>query len=309
MEVIFREFCPACGTDDKEIIFSPTDDTRKRFLHLSSTKYQSFMDGWEKLLTLEIQRCRRCAHFWHRSQPDQDSLFGMYRSALPLNRRDPSREPSPLMIRTMLRLYKLLKLNKIHKPNLLDYGSGGGRWSQAAARAGFNVYAYEPVGTRSAAVRENDSVIVVHKFDNVKDQKFDLINLEQVIEHIINPLEILQSLKSMCHSKTLVRITVPNLTRCAESFWESFPFDGKRIHLMSPYEHLHGFSSRSLDALLGRAGYKREYGITVWLTHPVYLGRYIAGRLFQRFGITTALVRCGNDDHQGRLKRNLHGYV
>lgn len=293
MEVLLVEFCPACSADDTETIFTPNDETRKRFRNLSRTKYQGYMDGWETQLSLEIKKCRRCTHLWHRSHPDQNSLFGMYRSALPLTKRDPSREHSPLMLRTMSRLYTLLKLKGFHNPTLLDFGSGGGRWSQAAVRAGFQVCAYEPIGKRAASVQKNDSLSVVHDLESIKGQRFDLINLEQVLEHIINPLESLQLLRSMCHSKTLIRITVPNLDRSARGLWEAFPFDGEKIHLMSPYDHLHGFSSRSLDELLRRAGYKRDYGAAVWLTHPVYLGRYIAGRLFPRFGMTSALVRFG----------------
>lgn len=298
MEVIFKEFCPACGTDDKEIIFSPTDDARKRFLNLSSVKYQGFMDGWEKSLTLEVLRCRRCAHLWHRNHPDQNSLFGMYRSAIPLTKRDPSREPSHYMLHTMSCLYTLSKLKGFNNPTLLDFGSGGGRWSQAAVKAGFQVCAYEPIDKRAASVQKSDSLSVVNDLENIKDQRFDLINLEQVLEHIINPLELLQSLRSMCHAKTLIRITVPNLDRSARGLWEAFPFDGEKIHIMSPYDHLHGFTSRSLDEFLRRAGYKRDYGAAVWLTHPVYMGRYIAGRLFPRFGMTSALVRFGNDEFQ-----------
>jgi SAM-dependent methyltransferase len=199
------------------------------------------------------------------------------------------------MIRTMSRLYKLLKLKQIRNPSLLDYGSGGGRWSQAAAQAGFHVCAYEPVGNRSAAVHESGSLIVVNNINDLQDQKFDLINLEQVLEHIISPLDTLESLRTVCHAKTLIRITVPNLTRYAGDLWESFPFDGRRIHILSPYDHLHGFSARSLDELLSRAGYIRILRAAVWLTHPVYMGRYIAGRLFSKLGMTTALARHGYD--------------
>lgn len=140
--------------------------------------------------------------------------------------------------------------------SLLDYGAGLGRWSRAAHVAGFCVTAYDPSIARQSP--GTYGVVPVHRIERLHGRSFDAINVEQVLEHVADPLEVLQQIRSLCHARTVIRITVPNMHRCTEGrqIWNEWPFNGSTMHTMAPYEHLHGFTPASLNALVARARFE-----------------------------------------------------
>src|SRR3990172_2466849 len=92
MKAIKIDNCPVCLSASIKFIFSPVNDTIIRFREFSEVKYQSYLNGWEKQLSLEVCECADCGHVWHFTQPDQISLFGMYEAAQPLKQREENTE-------------------------------------------------------------------------------------------------------------------------------------------------------------------------------------------------------------------------
>lgn len=176
-------------------------------------------------------------------------------------------------------------------PSLLDFGSGFGRWARAAVKEGFNVTAYEPAVSRGNEEGEYDFELV-HELAALEGRRFEAINLEQVLEHVPDPLNVLHQVRKMSPSGGIVRITVPNLLRTPEgkNLWCDWPFDGHRVHTMAPYEHLHGFTPQSLCLLAKRAGLTPVRGMMIWRNYPIVQARSLLGGLFPRLGITKLLV-------------------
>jgi 2-polyprenyl-3-methyl-5-hydroxy-6-metoxy-1,4-benzoquinol methylase len=295
IQPIVIDHCPACGGHQTEEAYCPDDEAWDRFRELSRRKYQGYMDQWGEILDLKILRCGKCKHLWHHIQPDQASLIGMYNSSLPLSGKRQNQMPNPQMHKKMKALYRLVNGAGIRNPRLLDYGSGFGSWAQSATDAGFTVVAYEPSSER--AVKNNNSITfqVITDYDTLKNEKFDAIIMVQVLEHTQNPLAILRGLKVFCHAYTMIYITVPNIDRYARKIWTGFPFDGRRMHILSPFEHLQGFNPDSLDLLLRRAGMKRINHKKVWYTHPEYALRQVFGKFIPRFRKTMALAKISDD--------------
>ncbi len=295
-EVEVKEFheCTACGKSRGRVVFTPDKVSWGRFIELSRRKYQGYMDDWPESLSLEIRRCCRCGHYWHHTQPDFSSILGMYKAGVSLKDKDPAREPSAFMRNTMISLYRLSSHRHGEKPDLLDYGSGRGRWTRAAADAGFRVTAYEPSASRA---NEGAGVFpVVNQLEDLAGLHFDVVNLEQVLEHVQEPLALLKGLAPYLKPDSLLRISVPDISRIASSrLWDGFPFDGQRMHILSPYEHLQGFTPDSFAALLNRAGLIPELGFVAWRTHSLHLVRVLAGRWLPHIATTQALVRLGLD--------------
>lgn len=123
-------------------------------------------------------------------------------------------------------------------------------------------------------------------------EQFDVINLDQVLEHTQQPLDALCALKRLCSDRTLVRITVPDVLRHRgkADMWEGFPFSG-RMHIMSPYEHLQGFNPVSLRLLLAQAGLKEVRGWSIVLGWPLDQLRRLAGTIVPAARRTHALAR------------------
>jgi SAM-dependent methyltransferase len=249
--------CPACGETDPCIAYAADENGRAQFRQLSARKFGGAMDGWEDRLSLAVLRCPACGHFWHADQPDQTSLFAMYAAnarqrsgerALPDDRLRAIRQQARL-------LYRLVVRRGAVRPSMLDYGSGGGIWCEAFTAAGFDVTAYEPVSERT----HDDGVsgdTALHSLDGIGERVFNAVNLEQVLEHVPDPVEELMRLRPLCAPGAVIRITVPDFGAFAarEAPFAGFPYGG-RTHLLSPYEHLHRFSSGSLRAALRAAGF------------------------------------------------------
>ena len=85
-------------------------------------------------------------------------------------------------------------------------------------------------------------------------ESFGLINLDNVLEHVLDPVALFSSLKSCMHSNAILRIEVPNdfssfqdllmNLGCTEETW------------VSPLEHLSYFNTASLKALIENQGFE-----------------------------------------------------
>lgn len=246
--------CPACGSTRVEPVVEMNADSAQRFLEFSKIKYDGLMDSWLNRMSVAIDRCPECGHHWYRDQPALEALSEMYsrgRSLLP-SVGGPSRSPTTFMLIEMRRLKKITSRGR----RLLDYGSGFGRWARAGVIEGFDVTGYEPSSSRGSEPG-NLEFELVHDLERLSGCCFDAVNLEQVLEHVPDPLEEMRRIRRMCMAHSVVRVTVPNIKRSEEGerLWPTWPYDGTRVHTMAPFEHLHGFTPLSLRTLCRRAGF------------------------------------------------------
>lgn len=295
MRSITVENCPACGCEATSTVFSPTLESWRRFEALSNRKYKGCMNTWADCLDLQVKKCTDCQHLWQHTHPEFSSLMEMYACSVPLNENIVSHEPSSDVVSIMENLFDLVKSRLKVSPTFLDYGSGRGKWAKAAARVGFEVWAYEPSATRSNDGFKGEFTLV-NKLEELECLSFDIINLEQVLEHTQEPYEILKGLVPFLKYDSVVRITTPNLRLSKhKNLWKDFPFSGASMHLLSPYEHLQGFNGRSLKMLLNRANLSQVNSVKAWKTHPALMTRYFFGKVFPGIATTFALVSLSSD--------------
>lgn len=242
--------CPCCGGGESQLVIERSPERIGRFLLLSQRKYGGFMDGWEAELSLEVHRCMSCGHLWFRQQPDQQSLFAMYAHGQRLKGRPAATQPSGAMVSSMTALQRLVRARS-SGTSLLDFGSGSGRWARAAVQAGFDVAAYEPAPERSSAC---DDIQWFSLLPDIGERTFNIINLEQVLEHVPDPVGLMRRIRTHATPETILRISVPDVARHAGDLAADFPFDGERMHILSPFEHLSGFCQASFLKMLERSG-------------------------------------------------------
>lgn len=291
--------CPVCGFAPILAVAAMDEARRARFLDFSRRKYGGLLDDWPEGWTLRVQSCARCGHCWLSPQPDETRLFAMYAAGRPLipDATVLPGEPTPAMLEEMRRFRRMV--GGAATPRLLDFGAGAGRWSRAAAAQGFAVTAYEPSAERSREAKDLP-------FESVRDpallkgRRFEAINVEQVLEHVKDPLEILRFIASLAAPRALVRLTVPNVLRAPEgkALWQDWPFDGKRTHTLAPFEHLHGFTPASLEEAARRAGFRPICGVWAWFYAPVNQARRLAGRLAPVWGQTLLYARLSQADSE-----------
>jgi len=96
-------------------------------------------------------------------------------------------------------------------------------------------------------------------FEQVKDgirneKKFGLINLQNVLEHVIDPIELLVDLKMMLSKNAAIRIRVPN---DYSEFQMALLNSNKTTNTwFAPPEHLSYFNKTGLKNILHHCGYQ-----------------------------------------------------
>lgn len=133
---------------------------------------------------------------------------------------------------------------------VLDFGMGWGYWSRMAQAHGLNVVGYELSALRVEHARE----MGVRAIDDlaVVDDDFDFIYVNQVFEHLSNPVQTLQALCQRLKPAGFVYIRVPDGRGVASGLArQGWTPDLDAIH---PLEHINCFTRKTLIELGARAG-------------------------------------------------------
>ncbi|GAC1617569.1 MAG: hypothetical protein PVS2B2_22070 [Candidatus Acidiferrum sp.] len=133
---------------------------------------------------------------------------------------------------------------------LLDVGCNEGRGLRLYARNGFNVEGLEL--NQIAAAEARKSGLTVHTClleEFYPETRFDVVVLSNVLEHSLNPREMLQEVKRILNIGGRVWISCPN----SES-WQRTVFGGNWVNWHVPF-HISHFSTFTLRGLLGQTGF------------------------------------------------------
>lgn len=137
---------------------------------------------------------------------------------------------------------------------LLDVGAATGAFLAEAAAAGFAVAGVEPSAWAAEVARGRGFDVVTGPVEALDATRgaFDVVTSFDVVEHLVDPVAGVRTLVRHARPGGLVAVTVPDFggwwARCSGARW---PF-------VTPREHLHYFTRRTLRALLGAAGVRVE---------------------------------------------------
>ena len=145
--------------------------------------------------------------------------------------------------------------NKLNITNgkIIEWGSGGG-WNLIPFQtAGWQVEGYDLdefyVNLGRNQLGMNLNVIKKDAFNHQLQDKPDVILINHVIEHVINPKQLLKEIKSWCSKDTKIIIGIPLLENISQWGWEKF------FHIA----HVHYFSCNSFKDLVAESGYEIKY--------------------------------------------------
>lgn len=162
--------------------------------------------------------------------------------------------------------------------NLLDLGCGEGYYTKAFQDLGWNVSCsdYSEFGIAC----HNKELLPYFKAGDIyasidyyagKNQHFGLVNLQNVLEHVLNPEDLLQKIKTILSAKSALRVMVPN-------DYSAFQLELMKQEYVtntwfSPPEHLSYFNNETLPKVLEHCGYKvaslqATFPIELFLANP-----------------------------------------
>ena len=209
----------------------------------------------------ELLKCVNCSHIIlniEKNQINFDSLYGKYyprKNLTSIDVKNGSRKIAGLKNKIKLYLEGLSNQGQIYAQRgmkVLDFGCGAGYSLVEMSEIGVDCYGIEADTNVKIIAKELGLKLHVGTLEDspFKNIKFDLIILNQVLEHVPDPIHLIDKFKSMLSENGIIVISVPNV----DSIYRKI-FKFKWINWHIPY-HIHHFNKETVSELFKRNGYK-----------------------------------------------------
>jgi SAM-dependent methyltransferase len=164
-------------------------------------------------------------------------------------------------------LENLSRLRPLAGSRLCDIGCAYGWFLEAAGEHGMSAVGIEPDLGPADDARGRGLDVRVGCFPQCLDprERFDVITLNDVLEHLDHVEQILQACREHLHSNGLLVIALPS----SEGALYGIACHLRRLGIRGPFDrlwqkpfpcpHVHYFSSANLVALLRRSGFEIQY--------------------------------------------------
>ena len=150
------------------------------------------------------------------------------------------------------RIKRIKEFKEVIFPNkktvdLLDVGSGLGVFSYSVKNIGWNCTAIDPDERSIAHIKKRIGIQTIHgEFTKVKNtNKYNVITLNKVLEHVIDPTAMLIKVKNNLHNDGFIYVEVPDAEEASK--------EGKNREEFF-IDHVHVFSKLSLIFMCKNAG-------------------------------------------------------
>lgn len=158
---------------------------------------------------------------------------------------------------------RLEMFNKYLSPNrkkILDIGCGSGDFLEFTKKRNWNVVGIEP--SRKAFEKAKEKNITIYNLSlkefiaqrNRKENKFDAVNLSNVLEHVLKPKETILASKKILKPKGIISIQAPNEFNKLQLLAQK-KLKKKQWWVAAP-DHINYFNFKSLEKLLKFCGFE-----------------------------------------------------
>lgn len=272
--------CPGCGERDRSRVF---DLPAERFCASNWTYSKNYAAilGIEPDTRFPIASCRSCGFLYAEQEPNIAFLSQVYDEVI---RHDANRSANQSLssyARRMRYVADLLELAPVlERHKALDYGCGLGTTLRLLDASGVRSVGFDTSEIRTRDLLNSD-IRVVTVDELRKEAPFDVIVCDNVLEHLPNPLEVMQFLESLSLPGTVLYASVPNYDHRFVETQRRAADAGEPLDMsLNPWEHLNYFDLDQLDAILGRAGFFPVPDLN--LPGPVEIGLRRDAGLLQR---------------------------
>jgi len=253
---------------------------------------------------VSIYNCIRCNSIYSYPVPTEEELELVYkRDYREIRRESPNRLYLSTMIARAKAQKELIMSHVVCRSRYLDIGSGAGTLLAEFQFDFQNLEAYEPdtIMFQESTKFLNSKTSIYNRIcrvDELEDNKYDLITLSHVFEHLPCPAEFLKSLLKKLSTSGIIFIEVPN--ESVDIVKEQIYFNAKGLM------HVNYFNRKSFLNVFGSFSeiiHIQEYGASNRLFRVVSpnrrgLFRYLyyklfklAPRLFSSIGMVNILDR------------------
>lgn len=142
--------------------------------------------------------------------------------------------------------------------SLLDLGCGPGFFSQELNLLGWQVRACDYA---RAALQANTPELVSHfiecdieQYSATSEERFGLVNLQNVLEHLRDPMSLLENVRRLMTASSVLRVKVPNDYSAFQQYLESEGYS--QPTWVSTPDHINYFNFGSLKTTFEKLGFK-----------------------------------------------------
>jgi 2-polyprenyl-3-methyl-5-hydroxy-6-metoxy-1,4-benzoquinol methylase len=202
----------------------------------------------------KLYKCNDCQHVYLDEKFDSETLTSLYtdyypRSNFNINNFKPRKEIKGFgswFKGEHRSAYTYVPKNV----RVLDVGCGFGETLAYHKQRGCEVYGCEVDQNIERVAEEHGFNVHVGLYDsaNYEENFFDYITLDQVIEHVTDPIEILKGISYNLKTGGTAILSCPNVNGWGASYYKN-----KWLHWHTPY-HLHFFSKKSMRDAAKKAG-------------------------------------------------------
>lgn len=250
---------------EKYSVYSrPESYKKKQFCWSCSGKLEQ--SNWKDISGLCLVKCEKCQLIQSEYLPTDELLGELYNDKIyndfydshVLENHNKRKEAFGRE-----RVNDWLKYYGKEKPSsILEIGCGSGFTLSAAKDLGLDVYGLE-LSEKCVEFCRNIGLKNVYRKDLSEfaiesNQKFDVIAMYDVLEHIPNPLNAIKDLRKLIKKNGLLTFYVPN----ADSFIINTLDSSATQWVWQPF-HLSYFNKKSLSFLLKKEGFSEVYSDTV----------------------------------------------
>lgn len=152
----------------------------------------------------------------------------------------------------------LRQLCPVPMPVVLDFGCNWGKWASMALAHGCEVYGVD-VNQAASEFCASRGIRMI-SFEEMGKRQFDFINVDQVLEHLSEPLIVGRHLSACVKPGGFIKFSTPNnpklprQLKAAQQNGDDSVMDARTLDSLLPLEHVNLFSDTSLKILAKQAG-------------------------------------------------------
>ena len=216
-------------------------------------------------------RCPACRHVMTLPYPTMAQIQEHYSLAFEGGNYNTARKHADVYMSAMNNFVKLIKKylerqgRSLNNLTVLDVGCFTGEFLDCMHQQGADVYGIE-YQQQAAEIANQKLPGKIIRADILNDSfslpisEFDIITLLGIVEHVIDPLRLIQRVIPWLKQDGLLIIQTPNsssfLARIMGKYWPPY----------TPVEHIHLFSIKSLKEMLKRTGFENIHFKAHWKT-------------------------------------------
>lgn len=250
MNTKVKQSCPVCNSNRQTVKFSPwvvESDPAKLYGAASG------IPGTQQLVT-----CHDCGMIYESPRYDAETIVKGYMAS----------QEGDHDSQYHMRVHSFLKVlekqaKRIPPPNakVLDIGTAGGAFLDAAKRYGYDAYGMEPSADlvnrgKARGLKIEQGTIESHSFET---GSFDMVCLWDVIEHLPDPKTALIEIKKLIKPNGILLINFPDI-----GTWQAKLAKEKFWWILSV--HLHHFTRKSIADICQRTGFEAFHFQRYWQT-------------------------------------------